>query len=292
MAPRLSRSRRPRPQRLPEELRYREARIDPRGAGPHSTLPYREATELLRCIQIMGPDAEAACREEVLGIPVGPGPAAAAAPAAPPPLATQAIAGTSSPVPASAQALPAGGHRTTINNVEVTVLPDLASADPAMANRARTALASSWSGLAYTTDAQGVVTSFTPAALRVTIQTTYGPGVTAASPSGYGRGTTAADVAAGDTSLGFHESRHGDDFLQAMHRTPPPAFAGSAGQSEADFLAARAAFGAAATQYFATIEQDSHRATDCVGTTIDQFNAQQGVITTECAAPAPGGGTP
>jgi hypothetical protein len=46
--------------------------VDPRGTGAHSTLPYREATELLRCIEIMGPESSAVCRHAVLGEPVPP----------------------------------------------------------------------------------------------------------------------------------------------------------------------------------------------------------------------------
>jgi hypothetical protein len=274
---------------------------DPRGPGGHSTLPYREATELLRCIEIMGPGSESACREQVLELgtrfprPPATAPPAAAppAPAAPPPLATGMVANISSPVPVGATALKGGGRRATIGGIRVTIARDARSADPALAGRAVTRISHSWTGLSYTTDAQGSIESFTPATITATIQTTYGAGTTASSPAGYGRGTTAADIAAGETSLGFHEGSHGRDYINTLNATPAPAFGGAVGQPEADFLAARDAFGAAVTSYFAAAERASEIATDCVGVTIDQANLQQGTITNVCPAPpAAGGGTP
>lgn len=279
----------------------REPFQDPRGPGRHSTLPYREATELLRCIEIMGPDSGASCREEVLGERQPRGGVLPAAtpptPAGPAALATQTVANISSPVPVGATALQGGGRQATISGIQVTIQPDAASTDQAMANRAETHISFSWSGLGYSTDAQGNVTSFTPASIRATVSTTYGPGVTAASPSAYGRGTTAADIAAGTTSLGFHEGRHGLDYISTLNATPAPVFTGSVGQAEADFLAARTAFDTAVAAYFAAAETASQLSTDCVGITIDQHNAQQGTITNICpapaAAPAPApGGTP
>lgn len=164
-----------------------------------------------------------------------------------------------------------------------------------MAGRAETQIIHRWSGLGYTTDGRGNIASFKPARIAAEIFTVYGQGATRTSRSAYGRGTTAADVAAGTILLGFHEGRHGDDFIQAMNATPLPTFGGAVGQSEADFLVARSNFGTAVTRFFAAIETASEVATDCVGTTIDQLNAQQGIITTICPAPAPpvgGGGSP
>lgn len=210
-------------------------------------------------------------------------------------LTTAPVAGISSPVPTGAVRLKGGGRRITLNGIQVTILPDAASRDRALAGRAHTTIQYRLNGLGYRLDRRRRVTRFTPPQISVTIRTTYGPGTSAASPSAYGRGTTAADIAAGTTTLGFHESRHGLDFLEALDATPLPVFTGAVGQSEAEFRAVRAAFAAQVAAHFAAIEHGSELATDCVGTTIDQHNAQQGVITAICPvapAPAAGGGSP
>jgi hypothetical protein len=54
-------------------------------------------------------------------------------------------------------------------------------------------------------------------------------------PSAYGRGKTAADQAAGTTTLRFHESRHGEDFLNFIARTPYPTYTGSVRMTVAEF---------------------------------------------------------
>src|SRR5207249_4387630 len=58
----------------------------------------------------------------------------------------------------------------------------------------------------------------------ITIQTAYGPGAKPNDTSGYGRGTTDADLANGDVTLGFHESCHRADFLAYAHAHPLPEF--------------------------------------------------------------------
>lgn len=269
---------------------------DPLGPGQQSPLPYREARELLRCIEIMGPENSKLCDDAVFNNPDLQANIPPSATLAPLPLKTETARGISSPVPVGAQALKGGSRRATVGDVEVTILPDQRSADKGMTGRAETHIAYSWSGLGYNTNAQGNVTRFTPPSIKATISTTYGPNVTAASTSGYGRGTTATDKAAGTTSLGFHEGRHGLDFLTSLHLSSTPTFTGFVDQAEADFITAKATFGTDVATYFAKIESDSQLSTDCVGVTIDQHNAQQGTITNICpappapaAAPAPGG---
>ncbi len=65
----------------PSQPRSREGLPMRRG----STLPYREATQLLECIRIMGEESRDYCREQVLVEGVGLGGSPAAAPAPPPP---------------------------------------------------------------------------------------------------------------------------------------------------------------------------------------------------------------
>jgi hypothetical protein len=243
---------------------------------PGSTLPYREATELLRCIQIMGEPNTAYCRNQVLGEPM------------PPPAFTHE-SGITTPVPFGAATLRTGGRRFDIGNIGVTLLPDEHSRAPALQCRAKTGLGFHVSiGAAPT--AHGHITRAPVPVVTATIHTIYGPGAAPTATSGYGRGTTAQDVAAGRTTLGFHEGTHGLDFIDAMQSNPPPVLMASPGQTVAEFRAARASYMAALSSYFANIERQSQLATDCVGTTtIDQFNATQGSITTICV---PNGAVP
>ena len=67
------------------------------------------------------------------------------------------------------------------------------------------------------------------------IKTKYGSAAKAKEPSIYGRGTTKADIANGDTTLGFHESIHREEFLDYLTKNPFPEFKGKIGMSESDF---------------------------------------------------------
>ena len=95
---------------------------------------------------------------------------------------------------------------------------------------------------------------------------------------GYGRGTTPEDVAAGTTTLGFHEGSHARDFLRYLREHPFPQFAGSVDMSTQDFNAAIADYEREVDQYVADLVAASLHGTDCVGTTIDQHNAAQGGV--------------
>jgi hypothetical protein len=232
-----------------------EFESDPRGKGPHSTLPYRQATELLKCIDIMGAESDAYCRHEVLGEEL-------------PPPEFETDAAISSPVPFGARLEASGNRVTSVGGIKVTLKPDTTTSDPKHTNGAFTQIkfnnvAISWSG-----NGKGGVSSITgPAAPTATIQTTYGPGAKASSSSGYGRGTTAADKAGGDTTLGFHEGRHGVDYLRYMASHPFPVFAGNTMMSADDVKAAAVAYRDAVKAYVAEVERLSVENTDCVGET-------------------------
>lgn len=228
---------------------------DPRGPGPHGTLPYRQATELLRCIQIMGADNDAYCRHEVLGEPM-------------PEPEFRSVAGISSPVPFRATVAADGSASADIGRIAVTVAPDRNSNDPAMANRAETNFNTTIPSPSAQVQGGRVRNVKVPnPAARITIRTTYGPGASPTGRSAYGRGTTAADVAAGTTSLGFHEGMHGVDFLRFMAANPHPVFTGADGMTVAEFQAARTAYIAAWTAFFQEMEHQSVHGTDCVGNT-------------------------
>ena len=238
---------------------------DPRGPGPHSTLPYREATELLRCIQIMGPENDAYCRHEVLGEPM-------------PTPEFETAAGISSPVPFGAARVRGGGRTAQIGRVAVTLRPDATSTERSMRGKAKTTIRFNRADITWRRNRQGVVTRINgPAAPTATIQTTYGPGTSADMPSGYGRGTTEADIQAGTTSLGFHEGRHGVDFLRFMANNPFPVFAAAPGMTETEVRAAAEAYHEARRVYIETIQRLSVEATDCVGDT-DLVSAEVRVI--------------
>jgi hypothetical protein len=267
--------------RAPFDMAEPQPFHDPRGPGPHSTLPYREATELLRCIQIMGPNSDAECRHQVLGEPL-------------PTPEFESAAGISSPVPFGAANGRGGRRSATIGRIAVTLLPDTTTRDRGMTDRAETNFHFNRASITWRSR-RGVVTSISgPPAPEVTIQTTFGPGVTAASTSGYGRGTTTADVAAGNTSLGFHEGRHGVDFLRYLQANPYPVFTGQVGMPVADVETAAAAYEAAVQAYSADMARISTENTDCVGNTAsvsaDVRLVCDAAAARAAAAPAAGGG--
>lgn len=247
---------------------------DPRGPG-HSTLTYAQSRELSRCIEVMGDDAvaRAECAHTVLGTPLP---------------EWRSVAGISSPVPFRSHVSSAGAATFRIGRVNLTILPDTHSDDPAMQGRAETEIRqdtmAAGTHLVEAETMNGRVTSFTvnPAAFSFTIQTTYGPGVTAASTSGYGRGTTETDERAGSTSLGFHEGEHSRAFIDFLRNNPYPEFTGRNDQSAAAFSSRITQFETALQDYVRRMNRASVLATDCVGTTIDNYNAANGTATTIC----------
>jgi hypothetical protein len=256
-------------------LEEREPFRDPRGRGAHGahgTLPYREATRLADCIRILGESQAAFCRHDVLGEPL-------------PTPRFKSLANITSPVPFAATVSARGSASVSIGGVDATFLPDRRSRSRRMRNRAETNFRFAPMPIRARTG-RGRVTSFTgPGRAHVTIRTTYGPGARRTTPSAYGRGTTAADIAAGDTSLGFHEGRHGVDYVNFLENNAFPTFTGKVGMTTAEFRAAMAAFRTAVRDYRVRMAQRSLLNTDCVGTTIDAHNASRGRITTRCVVP-------
>lgn len=188
--------------------------------------------------------------------------------------------GISTPVPSGVTPDASGNVVFTINGIEITILPDSAQAG----SGAETSFSFSHGNINGTTR-NGVITSFTgPDPSTVTIQTKYNPTMSPGSPSGYGRGTTATDEARGNTSLGFHESRHGLDFIRYIRDHQPPTFDGAVGDSVADFQAKINDWQQAWQDYSDDMDETSLQNTDCVGTTIDQYNAAQNppVVTHHC----------
>ncbi|MDR4484434.1 MAG: hypothetical protein R3B95_14700 [Nitrospirales bacterium] len=261
------------------------ASLDDLDASPRprgGTLPYREATALLDCIRIMGEQNAAYCRQEVLG----------EAPPQPIQPTHHLVSGITTPQPINVQLNPNGTTNFQVNGANVVFNPDAQSTDQAMANRAETKFNLIYGAINWQ-DQSGSITSFTgPGAPQVTIRTTYGPGVSRTSPSGYGRGTTAADIAAKAISLGFHEGRHGLDFIEFLQQNPVPLFLGGVGITVTAFQTAITAYHTALNQYRGQMDRFSTDRTDCVGRTIDQHNLSNGFVTTICQqVPAVSGGS-
>lgn len=104
----------------------------------------------------------------------------------------------------------------------------------------------------------------------IPIQTVYGPSAKPTDRSLYGRGTTATDIANKDTSLGFHESCHREDYLDYLQNHPLPRFTGKVGQTVAEFEKASRAFEKAFKKYWKDMDDYSFRRTDEVGYTRTQ----------------------
>ena len=114
---------------------------------------------------------------------------------------------------------------------------------------------------------KGKVTKIDPIPpIKVAIQTTYRTGASPGDQSAYGKGTTKADVKAGNTSLQYHEGSHGTDYINYLKTHPLPTFKGVKGMTEAQFSKAQADYLKAIETYRAAMDAYSEAHTDCVGT--------------------------
>ncbi|AYB34001.1 DUF4157 domain-containing protein [Chryseolinea soli] len=103
------------------------------------------------------------------------------------------------------------------------------------------------------------------ATVLITIRTQYRPGADTKVTSAYGRGTTEADKAAGNTSLRFHEGSHGLDYMGYVQNNPLPAFEGKVGMTVAEYNDAIRKFDKALHDYKDAIEAADTAAVECVG---------------------------
>ena len=89
-----------------------------------------------------------------------------------------------------------------------------------------------------TSNGLAMVSSVTKAAKAsgvLAIQTAYKKKNAEYMISGYGRGTTADDIKAGDVTLGFHESCHRNDFIHYLNTQKLPDFEGTPGMVAQDY---------------------------------------------------------
>lgn len=179
-----------------------------------------------------------------------------------------------------------GGLAVDFHGYRVTILPD--RVNPALGDHAHTSLGMSAPTPGGTVDSSGTVVSVDPTPrIPVTIQTEYPSGTAAAGASGYGRGTTLPDKASGNTSLRFHESRHGLDFFDFLASNPPPVFGGHAGMSRTEFDRAIADYRHSVDDLGKRAAEFSVRNSDCPGTPIPPAGIPAGISATICTEATP-----
>jgi hypothetical protein len=181
----------------------------------------------------------------------------------------------------AADPLTGGVSFTTANGWSITILTD--DSDSSLGESAETRINFPFE-IPFTTikGKTETVDGFTPPAARAKIQTFFGPKVSAGSASGYGRGTTAADIAGGkvtprSTTVGFHEGNHGLDYIRFLEQNAVPAFTGTVGMTKAAFQTAIKTFKAAISAFKDKADASTLQATDCVGTTLDQYDQGKGI---------------
>lgn len=185
----------------------------------------------------------------------------------------------STPVPATAVVDPDTEIATfSVNSVNVVVEPD---------QTLRRGTTVRFHGRRYTVNRTGALTvaSLRPRVIptytgrgrsrRITavtlsytlyIKTFYGTRASSSDTSAYGRGTTAADIAAGNTTLGFHEGSHGQDYQDYIAHNPLPQFILEVPATRRQYNAAMRAFNSEVNTYFAAMSAHSETHTDMVGT--------------------------
>ncbi len=118
-----------------------------------------------------------------------------------------------------------GTVTTTINDIEVTFLPDAQDSSFSRDDLGGTTVKIDDSQAQVMPD--GRVVGF-----RYVVQTTYGRGSQPNRRAAYGRGATPQDKAAGTTSLRFHEGRHGQAVLDFIRQNPLPNLSQHLGQPD------------------------------------------------------------
>jgi Domain of unknown function (DUF4157) len=181
----------------------------------------------------------------------------------------------STPVPGSAAKNKSTGvYKLTVNGVKVEIYPDVFVKGKSGGETVFKIIPKSWSFDGYDTDSEGKISKVknAPKMPKVVIKTTYGLTVKPGGTSAYGRGTTAADKKAGNTSLRFHEGSHGSDFLDYLTNNPFPKFPNGVGMAEADFKKAVEKYKKERGEYGQKMQEFTDTRTECVGYTIDQYH--------------------
>jgi len=114
----------------------------------------------------------------------------------------------------------------------------------------------------------GVVSRVGTPRITVKVRTTWAPGANPDVPSGYGRGTTADDIAhtaQGHNTVRFHESMHRADMKAYVAHNAMPDLELAVGMSRAEAQTAVENWGVAVEEYGKKMSYDSYLKTDCVG---------------------------
>jgi len=99
----------------------------------------------------------------------------------------------------------------------------------------------------------------------LSIQTKYKPGADSGGKSAYGRGTTKADIANGDVTMGFHESCHRKDFFDWYTTKSFPQFKGTVGMTVQNYDKKLEEWKNAWAQFGKKASAASYKSTDEVG---------------------------
>jgi hypothetical protein len=178
----------------------------------------------------------------------------------------------STPVPAGATFDDTGIASLTLGNVQVLILPDIAVAAGVLDTDVATSIKLEGGALHLrTTKDKKTLKEFTQGPWTLTIQTKFSPGISATDTSGYGRGTTQEDLAAKNTSVGFHEGRHGLAALDFISQHPPPTFGGTVGMNQKQYEAEEKKFDKAFDSYRIALHRADGPPVDCVGKTIEVY---------------------
>lgn len=173
-----------------------------------------------------------------------------------------------------------GTATQTVNGFDVTVLPDQYNDATVPENMAFTeVILQPTPPQNVMVDSQNIVASFNPPPpIRVQIRTRYRRSREDSNKSDgsqYGRGTTNEDKTKGNTSVKFHESRHGIDAFEFLRNNPPPQFTGTAGITLDEFNKAVDDYEKAVTDYSRREQLFSIERSDCPGTPIGADTLRQ-----------------
>ena len=175
-----------------------------------------------------------------------------------------ALTKITAPVPSSADITATGEANLDINGVHVSFLPD--SIDSSLGQHAFTYSEFHHDGLdpiiITPANANLPTGEIPPLQISVSIYTKYPSEESKGEPSKYGAGTRPGD----ENTLQFHESSHGQGWIDFLTKNPPPVFKGTNGMLPAQFNTAVDQYEKDIKAYEDRAHDFALKAGDCVGT--------------------------
>lgn len=158
-------------------------------------------------------------------------------------------------------------EKKTVNGVQLTIKADENNASGVKAAETKMPVTTTDPPEAIIDNATNKVIKIEGAApvISAIIQTRYGSGTSPDGKSAYGRGTTDDDKKNGNTSLGFHESCHRQDFQDFLKNNAPPKFKGKVGMTKDEYAKALEEYSDAVNDYQDKASEFSGKQTDEVG---------------------------